>query len=98
MRRNLSQRNLSLPGAGFASPQAQAARFLDSATLADGVFDQAGAKSLWDIRNDRAVVPKSELERISKLEILDEIEELQLVLSHYCVAWASKGLDDVGLE
>ncbi|BEI85964.1 hypothetical protein CcaverHIS002_0602510 [Cutaneotrichosporon cavernicola] len=29
--------------------------------------------------------------RISKLEILDEIEELRLVLSHYCVAWASKG-------
>lgn len=36
--------------------------------------------------------------RISKLEILDEIEELRLVLSHYCVAWASKGLDQVGLR
>lgn len=38
------------------------------------------------------------MSRISKLEFLDEIEELRLVLSHYCVAWASKGgLEGVGL-
>lgn len=30
-----------------------------------------------------------ELERISKLEFLDEIEELKLLLSHYCVAWST---------
>ena len=37
--------------------------------------------------------------RIAKLEHLDEIEELRLVLSHYCVAWGTKGEDmhDVGL-
>lgn len=29
--------------------------------------------------------------RISKLEHLDEIEELRLVLSHYVVAWGTKG-------
>lgn len=35
--------------------------------------------------------------RISKLQILDEIEELRLVLSHYCVVWASRGMSGVGL-
>lgn len=25
--------------------------------------------------------------RISKLEFLDEVEELELLLDHYCVAW-----------
>ena len=37
--------------------------------------------------------------RIAKLEILDEIEELRLVLSHYCVAWGTKGtgMDRIGL-
>jgi hypothetical protein len=28
--------------------------------------------------------------RISKLEFLDEVEELELVLDHYCVAWGVK--------
>ena len=37
--------------------------------------------------------------RIAKLEQLDEIEELRLVLGHYCVAWATKGegMEGVGL-
>jgi hypothetical protein len=34
--------------------------------------------------------------RISKLEPLDEVEELELVLDHYCVAWGSKG-DGLGV-
>lgn len=60
MHRNLAQRNLSLPGAVFASPQAQADRFQDP-RLGDSVFSHAGAKSLWDIRTD--VVGKTELAR-----------------------------------
>lgn len=28
--------------------------------------------------------------RLSKLEILDEIEELELVLAHYVISWAAK--------
>lgn len=95
MKRNLAQRNVSIPGSVFASPQAQADRFT-ATDLGSGAFTHSGAKSLWDIRTQ--VVPPAELARISKLEILDEIEELRLVLSHYCVAWASKGaLEGIGL-
>lgn len=27
--------------------------------------------------------------RVARLELLDEVEELELVLSHYAVSWAS---------
>jgi [phosphatase 2A protein]-leucine-carboxy methyltransferase len=111
MRRNLATRGLSLPGAVFSTPEAQAGRFL-AESLGSGVFDRAGAKSLWEIRE--SVVPPAELRRwvystlirrtaqlpradlpfrrrISGIEHLDEIEELRLVLSHYCVAWGTRG-------
>ncbi|GMK58312.1 hypothetical protein CspeluHIS016_0503440 [Cutaneotrichosporon spelunceum] len=95
MHRNLALRNLSLPGSVFGSLNDQAGRFTDP-RLGNAAFDASGAKSLWDVRGD---LPKAELARISKLEILDEIEELRLVLSHYCVVWASKGerMQAVGL-
>lgn len=59
MHRNLAQRNLSLPGAVFASLQAQADRFTDP-RLGRGAFTNAGAKSLWDVRGE---LPKAELAR-----------------------------------
>ncbi|WVR05428.1 hypothetical protein IAU60_002443 [Kwoniella sp. DSM 27419] len=93
MRRNLATRNLSIPGsAPFPTPQSQADRFLDS-SLANGQFTKAGAKTLWQVR--KQVIPSEELRRISKLEFLDEIEELKLVLEHYVIAWGTKG---VGME
>jgi len=60
MKRNLAARNLSLPGAVFASPQAQAERFTDG-KLGKGAFERAGGKSLWEIRTD--VIPAEELAR-----------------------------------
>lgn len=74
-------RHLSLPGAVYRDAQAQAARFVN--------FDTTGGTTLWQIREQ--VIDPEELQRIAKLEHLDEIEELRLVLSHYCVAWGAKG-------
>jgi [phosphatase 2A protein]-leucine-carboxy methyltransferase len=37
---------------------------------------------------------KDELTRISKLELLDEMEEWRLLASHYCLAWAWKAVDN----
>jgi hypothetical protein len=39
----------------------------------------------------RPVAKLGKHDRISKLEMLDEVEELELMLSHYCVAWGSMG-------
>jgi len=36
------------------------------------------------------------LHSIAKLELLDEIEELELVLDHYVISWAVKPSDDSG--
>lgn len=33
---------------------------------------------------------KDELGRISRLELLDEMEEWQLLAAHYCIAWGWK--------
>ncbi|KIR54161.1 leucine carboxyl methyltransferase 1 [Cryptococcus gattii Ru294] len=88
MRRNLAVRNLSIPGSIFSTPESQAERFT-SPILEGGKFDNAGAKTLWQIREED--VGPEELQRISKLEILDEIEELRLVLDHYVIAWGTKG-------
>ena len=32
--------------------------------------------------------------RIAKLELVDEIEELELVLGHYAITWATKAEGD----
>jgi [phosphatase 2A protein]-leucine-carboxy methyltransferase len=84
---DLQARNLSLPGAIYPTPSAQAGRFKGFTS---------GGKDLWDIRE--TVIDREELRRISRLEHLDEIEELRLVLGHYCVAWGGRGcLDGIGL-
>ncbi|WVW82772.1 hypothetical protein I302_104783 [Kwoniella bestiolae CBS 10118] len=91
MKRNLASRNLSIPGSDpFSTPQSQAQRFLDP-SLGKGVFEKSGVKTLWQVREE--VIDPQELQRISKIEILDEIEELKLVLEHYVIAWGIKGDD-----
>jgi [phosphatase 2A protein]-leucine-carboxy methyltransferase len=37
---------------------------------------------------------KDELRRISRLEMLDEMEEWRLLASHYCLAWGWINTDD----
>ncbi|KAL1756640.1 S-adenosyl-L-methionine-dependent methyltransferase [Schizophyllum commune] len=77
---NLRVRNVSLPGADpyptFAS--------LPSRFSHHG-FQHAHALTLKDIRQQ--YIEDEELERISHLEMLDEIEELELVLAHYAITW-----------
>ncbi|KIK61276.1 hypothetical protein GYMLUDRAFT_998085 [Collybiopsis luxurians FD-317 M1] len=77
---NLKTRNVSLPGADpYPTFQSLPSRFLNLG------FTAARALTLKDIR--RSYIAPEELERISKLEMLDEVEELDLVLEHYAVTW-----------
>jgi len=77
---NLKERNISIPGAEpYPDEQSLPSRFLNAG------FTAARALTLKEIR--RAYIETSELERISKLEFLDEIEELDLVLAHYAISW-----------
>jgi len=80
---NLKLRNVSLPG---AEPYPSAASLPGRFTRHG--FTTAHALTLRDIRRD--YIASEELERISQLEMLDEIEELELVLQHYAVTWGVK--------
>ncbi|TFK50971.1 leucine carboxyl methyltransferase [Heliocybe sulcata] len=80
MHENLKARGVSLPGAvPYPDVASLPNRFLQHG------FTMAHALTLRDIR--RTYISSSEAERISTLEMLDEIEELELVLGHYAITW-----------
>ncbi|KAH9976148.1 S-adenosyl-L-methionine-dependent methyltransferase [Lactifluus volemus] len=51
-------------------------------------FTKAQALTLREIR--RRYIEPQELQRLSRLELLDEVEELELVLDHYAISGASR--------
>ncbi|GAA5961656.1 hypothetical protein JCM8115_004724 [Rhodotorula mucilaginosa] len=83
MKRNLALRSLTLPGADSTPTLAS----LTDRFVAAGVKGPCGALSIKQIRDD--VIPVEELERVAKIEQIDEVEELNLVLEHYAVSWAN---------
>jgi len=85
-------RNISLPGAEpYLSEFSLPNRFLDHK------FTAARALSLREIR--KSYIHPADLQRTSKLEMLDEVEELNLVLQHYAITWGIKLPDaDDGLH
>ncbi|KAJ6491588.1 S-adenosyl-L-methionine-dependent methyltransferase [Mycena vulgaris] len=77
---NLKARHVSLPGAvPYPDAASLPGRFLNMG------FTAARALTLKDIR--KSYISHAELERISQLELVDEIEELDLVLEHYAITW-----------
>ncbi|EGO00823.1 hypothetical protein SERLA73DRAFT_105231 [Serpula lacrymans var. lacrymans S7.3] len=83
MLNNLKSRNVVLPGAEpYPTISSLPHRFLKHG------FTTCHALSLREIR--RHYTNHSELKRISSLEMLDEVEELNLVLEHYGITWGIK--------
>jgi [phosphatase 2A protein]-leucine-carboxy methyltransferase len=76
-------RGVSLPGAEpHPDLNSLSRRFLDVG------FTTAQAVTLREIR--RRYIEPQELQRLSQLEMLDEVEELELVLDHYAISWGVK--------
>jgi hypothetical protein len=46
---------------------------------------------VWDF------IPSDEKQRVLKLEILDEVEELNMIQAHYCLVWACSNREDLDL-
>jgi [phosphatase 2A protein]-leucine-carboxy methyltransferase len=96
---NLQTRNIVLPTlTAFPDLGNQRAR------LQSYGFDTA-AKAVDTSHIWREWITGEEKERVASLEFLDELEELELLLKHYCIAWAwrdgdsdvfSKAWADVG--
>jgi len=77
---NLRERQIYLPGAQpYPTSESLLNRFLQTG------FSAARALTLKEIR--KSYITPEELERISRLEFLDETEELDLVLAHYAISW-----------
>jgi tRNA wybutosine-synthesizing protein 4 len=63
-------------------------------------FEATGWKSrpARDMNSVFDGLPAAELARVRKLEIFDEVEEWQLISSHYCIATAYKDSKGLGLN
>lgn len=84
-------RNVSLPGAeSYPDLASLSRRFLNRG------FTTAQALTLCEIR--RRYIEPQELQRLSRLELLDEVEELELVLDHYAISWGIKFPESWSLE
>ncbi|KAH7103760.1 leucine carboxyl methyltransferase [Auriculariales sp. MPI-PUGE-AT-0066] len=87
MRENLQARNVTLPGVdAYPTLTAQAERFTVNG------FTASSSLTLRTIRSH--YISSEERERIAKLEMLDEIEELDLVLQHYAISWGLKAPEE----
>lgn len=90
---NLKGRGLDLPGkAACTTLQAQIDRFVSNG------WQSAHAQ---DMNSVYQALPQAEVQRIERLEFLDEAELLHQLLQHYCISWAvndsaSLGLKDIG--
>ncbi|KAH8981122.1 S-adenosyl-L-methionine-dependent methyltransferase, partial [Lactarius hatsudake] len=86
MLNNLTSHGVSLPSAeAYPDITSLSRRFLDLG------FTPAQALTLREIRS-RYVGPQ-ELQRLSRLEMLDKVEELELVLDHYTISWGVSSID-----
>lgn len=90
---NLKKRGCNLAGVSACKNlETQRDRFLAAGWT--------GAKS-WDMLEVYRHLPTSEVEKIEKLEFLDETELLEQLLQHYCITVAYKGeggLEDLGFN
>lgn len=81
MTENLAMRGLSLPTvslyATLFSQKKRLVKLLGSRTV--GAEDMQSVYKTW--------LSEEDLRRVSKLELLDEVEEMFLLMRHYCVAW-----------
>lgn len=85
---NLSTRNIHLPTlTAYPELGDQRAR-LKSYGFTTGA-KAADTEWIW-----RKWIVEEEKERVAGLEMLDELEELELLLRHYCVAWGWRDGDD----
>lgn len=84
MMQNLASRGISLPTLHkYPTLQSQVIR------LKDLGFTNASASDMEYIHDHW--LPSEEKLRLDKLEVLDEREEMNLLLRHYCLVWAGNG-------
>ncbi|KAK0525082.1 carboxy methyl transferase for protein phosphatase 2A [Tilletia horrida] len=103
MLQNIESRGLPLHGArAYSTPSAYTRRYqriLESAAAAAAKAGRAQAPSrttALQVRTGTKTLTQlwreldgAEKQRISRLERLDEVEELEMLMDHYCICWGS---------
>ncbi|XP_038064602.1 leucine carboxyl methyltransferase 1-like isoform X1 [Patiria miniata] len=87
---NLRKRTCALAGVeACQSLETQKARFLSNG------WEGAAAMDMMSVYRS---LPADDLHRIERLEFMDEREPLQQLMDHYCIAWAWRDVNKIGLE
>lgn len=89
---NLASRGIHLQTLHTYSTLAKQRTRLKEAGFSDGQ-DAADVDFLWE-----NWIKPEEKDRVSRCEMLDEIEEWKLLAGHYCVAWGYRDGDDAAAE
>jgi tRNA wybutosine-synthesizing protein 4 len=85
MRRNLGDGGINVPGfTDFPTLQAQGERFTH--------YGWEGASSITMATVFRDIISPRDRQRIGRLEIFDELEEWDMIMSHYCLTLVSLGV------
>ncbi|WFD19495.1 [phosphatase 2A protein]-leucine-carboxy methyltransferase [Malassezia caprae] len=91
MLQNLGVRQLLLPGARTCTtPAAYEARFEALAQATAPSTSVSTTHGAYSLRASWQALPPAERERVTRLEHLDEVEELEMLLGHYCMAWLER--------
>ncbi|XP_078611367.1 leucine carboxyl methyltransferase 1-like [Branchiostoma floridae x Branchiostoma japonicum] len=87
---NLKTRHCHLAGVDLcADAESQKQRFLSVGWEGGDLLD------MWTVYHS---LPQQDVQRIERLEFLDEVELLQQLLQHYCITWAWKDPAGLGLS
>ncbi|XP_027715408.1 leucine carboxyl methyltransferase 1 isoform X2 [Vombatus ursinus] len=87
---NLRRRQCDLAGV-------ETCKSLDSQKqrLLSNGWEKASAVDMMELYSS---LPRAEVSRIESLEFLDEMELLEQLMQHYCLCWATKGGNNLGLK
>ena len=84
MQQNIAFAGYCVPGFfEFPTLESQQTKFLST--------NWSSARAITMLRAYETLIPKDELKRVSRLEIFDEVEEWQMLMSHYSLSLAVKG-------
>ena len=89
MLQNLRSGKLDIPGAKTSTLPAMHAERLQNA-FPDSDSSAAISSGVKSLKRVWEELPAQERDRLSRIEGLDEVEELELLLSHYCIAHAER--------
>ncbi|CAO1620991.1 unnamed protein product [Sympodiomycopsis kandeliae] len=90
MLRNLESRGLSLLGArAFSSAESHAERFRQ-AFQSQGDGDETTTQGASTLQSIWKALPAEAHDRLSRIEGLDEVEELELLLGCYSISWGTR--------